>query len=170
METRSEPDADWAAFYLANRQGLAVYARALSPNAADAQDLIQDVLVRMVHEQRPLEGARPLVFRAMRNLAIDRQRRRRLESEALPCVCPRWEVPVTAADANLLESLRCALNLLGDSQREVIVLRTYAGLSFDEIAEATGRPFGTIASQYARGLDALRMALKSEKNHVRTRC
>lgn len=168
MDTRKQSDGDWAAFYLTHRLGLAIYARALSRDAADAQDLIQEVLVRMVRERRPTADGRPLVFRAMRNLAIDRQRRRRLESEALPCVCPRLEVPVTSADASLLESVRCALETLTDAQREVIVLRTYVGLTFDEIAEATARPIGTIASQYTRGIDALRVALKSEKNHVRT--
>ena len=167
MSTRSDSDCDWAAFYLAHRQGLAAYARAVSRDVADAQDLIQEVLVRMVREGRSTVDARPLVFRAMRNLAIDRQRRRRVEADSLPRIRAQLEVPASAADVDSLDSLRGALESLGDAQREVIVLRTYAGLTFDEIAVATGRPIGTIASQYARGIDALRVALKSEKNHVR---
>lgn len=157
-------------FYLTHRQGLAAYARSLSHDAADAQDLIQDVLVRMVREGRSTQGARPFVFRAMRNLAIDRQRRRRIEADSLPRVRTRLELSATIVDASLLDSLHEALESLNDSRREVIVLRIYAGLTFEEIAEATARPVGTIASQYARGIDALRVALNPERKHVRTRC
>lgn len=159
-------ESDWAAFYVTHRVGLAAYARALSRDAADAQDLIQDVLVRMVREGRPALGARPVVFRALRNLAIDRQRRRKLEASALPLIRPRLEAPADAEDRERLESLAVALDELSDAQREVIVLRTYAGLSFEEIAGALERPVGTVASQYARGVDALRTAMKPEKHHV----
>jgi len=168
LETCGESDGDWAAFYLANRQGLAVYARALMPNAADAQDLIQDVLVRMVRDQPQAKGARPLVFRAMRNLAIDRQRRRRLESETLLRIRPRFELPSPGRDPDLHTALLSALDALADEQREVIVLRTYAELTFEEIAEATGRPAGTLASQYARGLKSLGIALAREERHAGT--
>ena len=166
MSTGDQQDSDWAAFYLAHRTGLGAYARALSRDAADAQDLVQEVLVRMVREERPTTGARPIVFRAMRNLAIDRQRRRRLEANALPQIQPRFESP--GEDSAALERLRQSLESLGDAQREVIVLRTYAGLTFEEIAAATTRPIGTVASQYARGIETLRAALDREERHVRT--
>ena len=162
-----QPESDWAAFYRAHRDGLAAYARALSSNAADAQDLIQDVLVRMVRQGQPTTGARPLVFRAMRNLAIDRHRRRRLESETLPLIRLQFELPTDGADAASLEAMRRALEQLTDAQREVIVLRTYAGLTFEEVSEATARPIGTVASQYARGIEALRTILAPEKHYVR---
>lgn len=168
MGTPESPNADWAAFYLAHREGLGAYARSLSPNAADAQDLVQDVLVRMVQDRRPTHGAKPLVFRAMRNLAIDRQRRRTRETETLPRIQTRFEMPVQSDDAAWFDSLRSALDRLNDAQREVIVLRNYAGLTFEEIVEATGRPLGTVTSQYARGIDSLRTAFNSERNHVST--
>jgi len=164
---RDNPESDWSVFYRGHRHGLSAYAGALSPNAADAQDLIQDVLVRMVRDGVSPRGARPLVFRALRNLAIDRQRRRRLEVATLPRICPRYEPPREPEDAIPSQALHRALDQLTDAQREVIVLRTHATLTFDEISAATGRPVGTIASQYARGIEALRGLLKAEKQHVR---
>ena len=61
----------WASFYVANRQVLATYALALTGDEHAAEDLIQDVLVRIVQRRRPARKGRAYVLRCMRNLLID---------------------------------------------------------------------------------------------------
>jgi RNA polymerase sigma-70 factor (ECF subfamily) len=174
VETRrlSEPQPGtgeaWAEFYLANRRALTTYALSLVGNPADAQDLIQDALMRMVRQHRPLRDARAYVMRGLRNLAIDRRRRfaahpaqTPLEDEGLAFI----DVDA-AADREAVERVRSALRRLPDQRREVIVLKVYAGLTFGEIAEVLSIPPGTAASHYARGLDELRALLVTEPHHV----
>jgi len=55
-----------------------------------------------------------------------------------------------------------ALGLLGVDQRTVIVLRYYLGLSHPEIAEAIGKPIGTVKSRLSRGMAHLEAALADD--------
>lgn len=54
------------------------------------------------------------------------------------------------------ESVRAAVEQLPDLYRHVVALRYFAELSIGEIAEATGRPDGTVKAQLHRGLKRLR--------------
>jgi RNA polymerase sigma-70 factor, ECF subfamily len=53
-----------------------------------------------------------------------------------------------------------ALACLSVAQREIVILRVYAELSFVQIAEVTGEPLPTIASRYRRSLEELRGRLE----------
>lgn len=158
----------WAEFFRAQRHALTTYALSLAGNATDAQDLIQEVLVRMVQEDRPARDARAYVLRALRNEVIDRRRRR----ERRPSEAPLKDDGLAFVDVEAarqregLEQVRAALAALGAEQREIIVLKIYAELTFREIAEILGCPLGTVTSRYARGLDELRALLRGELQHV----
>ena len=160
----------WARFYLEHRHSLTAYAFLLVENATDAQDLIQDVLVRMVALDRPVRRAKPFVLRCMRNLAIDRRR----AAHAAPGMRQLADADVTlldteagdAARQEATERLRRALACLPADHREVIVMKTYVSMTFREIAEVLERPIGSITSLYARGLDELRSLCDREVNHV----
>ena len=158
----------WAAFYMANRRALGTYALALTGNPADAQDLIQDVLVRTIRQQHPVQDARAYVMRCLRNLAIDRHRQSRsrppetpLDGDGLAFVDAD-----AATDSDTLAQLRAALARLPAQRREVVVLKVYANLSFREIAEILTIPPGTAASHYARALEELRGLLATEERYV----
>lgn len=160
----SDPrQTDWAAFYLANRRMLAVYARSLAGNDADAQDLIQDVLIRLVRRPRPIANPRAYVMRCLRNQALDRRRGG----------VKRDDVDVARLELSFLDDrdidrdetqrrLRAALLSLPSDRREIIVLRIYAELTFAEIADIVERPLSTVSSLYARGIDDLRRRLARE--------
>jgi hypothetical protein len=62
--------------------------------------------------------------------------------------------------------IRAALARMAPGQRAVLVLRYYEGLSVEETAEVLGRQPGTVKSQTARGLAALRALLGSEDLRV----
>jgi RNA polymerase sigma-70 factor (ECF subfamily) len=158
----------WAEFYLTQRRALTTYALSLTGNPADAQDLIQDVLVRMVRETRPLNDARGYVLRCMRNLAIDRHRQRRRQ----PGRTALQHGGLAFLDAEAVrrneafEHARAALAALATVQREIIVLKIYGELTFREIAEILTCPLGTVASHYARGIAELRTLLQAEPRHA----
>ncbi|MFH1745538.1 MAG: sigma-70 family RNA polymerase sigma factor [Planctomycetota bacterium] len=161
----------WAEFYLAQRQVLTAYALALTGNEPDAQDLLQDVLARMVREGHPaVRDARAYVLRCLRNLAIDRRRAVVVRGVAEPL--DEDEIAFLDTRGNQAdcdenaEQLKAALRALSSEQREVIVLRIYCELSFREIAEVLAKPLGTVTSHYRRGLEELRLYCTSGDAHV----
>ena len=64
-----------------------------------------------------------------------------------------------AAARDDVARLRVALDALDPEFREAVVLRDLEGLSYEEIAESTGTPVGTVRSRIHRGRSALREAL-----------
>lgn len=62
-----------------------------------------------------------------------------------------------------LESMRSALDLLSDSDRELIELRHHGQLSFKQIAHMTGDPIGTLLARHHRALKKLRNSIDSPK-------
>ena len=58
--------------------------------------------------------------------------------------------------------LRTAVGALDEPYREVVALRFFAERSLAEIAEATGRPLGTVKTHLHRGLARLRRALEED--------
>lgn len=68
--------------------------------------------------------------------------------------------PDRLADSSLVRpKLEAALQALPTEQREVFLLREYAGLRFGEIAEVTGTPENTVKSRMRYALEALRAEL-----------
>ena len=147
----------WAAFFVRYRAALGAYALSLTGNEADAEDLIQDVLVRMVRERREIDNARAYVMRCMRNRSIDLRRSPAGRREQMP------DGGVGLLDSNLddlgererVKQIRAALVRLSEEQREVIVLKTYCDMTFGQIAEILGQPPGTTASHFRRGIERL---------------
>ncbi len=163
---------------------LAGFIYRLTGSRQDAEDLVQEVFVRVVrminayqHEGR----FEAWLFRIAANLVRDRVRR----SMRAPRVTtgdlsdggadgqgdvgglgglPSHE---PTADAALqldeeIDALNAALARLPDSEREVILLRHFTGLSFKEIADMTQVPLGTALARGHRGLKRLRGLMQVE--------
>ncbi len=60
------------------------------------------------------------------------------------------------------QEIRDAVAALPEPYREVVSLRFFADLSLFEVAEATGRPLGTVKTHLRRGLERLRPIVKGE--------
>lgn len=146
-------------FLASNLRGLMRLARLLTRHEADAEDLVQNALLRAVtkwhHVQRadnPAAYVRTMVVRTH----LSAVRRRRLPQVPLL----DHDLPLSGPDALATstdrQSLLGALNSLGDTQRTVVVLRYWAGLSTDEIAQSTGLRPGTVRSALSRALVSLR--------------
>jgi RNA polymerase sigma-70 factor (ECF subfamily) len=140
----------------------------LAGNDGDAQDLVQEALIRV---RKGLETYQPgslqgWLARIVTNVFLDEvRRRRRRPTDALPDN-PDLVLPSSpAADEvarGLPEHLQAALNALPDEFRVAVVLCDVADLSYEQISESLGVPVGTVRSRLHRGRRLLRTALTEE--------
>ena len=141
----------------------------LTGNDADAQDLVQEVLLRV---RRGLATYRPgsleaWLSRITTNAFLDETRRRkRRPSEPLPDdpdrVLAGGEDAATAfASATISDDVQGALRGLPDEYRAAVVLCDVVGLPYGEIADQLGVPVGTVRSRIHRGRAQLRSVLVS---------
>ena len=140
--------------------GIAV---ALTGKHADAEDLLQAALERLLRNQRRITvDAEAYLRRTMYNLAADGWRRRGLWRRKVPLLRTEQASAVagSAADAMATVDLRDALVRLllqlPPRQRAVIMLRYWEQLSAAEAAEVLGCSEGTVKSAASKGLRRLR--------------
>lgn len=154
------------------------YALVLTRHVEDAEDLLQESLVRAYGGLHTFDRSlrfKPWIFTIIRNVQIDRQRRRRVrpseaplgrEEEAEPVVStesPLYSIPLAPEDIlvrrETVERVRDAIRRLPPLLRETVELRDIEGLSYGEIATIVSRPIGTVMSRLYRGRNLLRTYL-----------
>ncbi|MBM3691878.1 MAG: sigma-70 family RNA polymerase sigma factor [Actinobacteria bacterium] len=137
----------------------------LAGNDEDAQDLVQESLLR-VH--RGLERYQPgslegWLARIVTNVFLDEvRRRRRRPADALPDDPERVLPASPAADevsSGLSDEIQAALAALPEEFRVPVVLCDVADQSYEQIAAALGVPVGTVRSRLHRGRRLLRTML-----------
>jgi RNA polymerase sigma-70 factor (ECF subfamily) len=137
----------------------------LAGNESDAQDLVQEALIRVRrglerYEPGSLEG---WLARIVTNVFLDEVRRRkRRPASALPDDPDRVLPGAPAADeasTELSEEIQAALASLPDEFRVPVVLCDVADQSYEQIAAALDVPIGTVRSRIHRGRRLLRTAL-----------
>ena len=139
----------------------------LTGNQHDAEDLTQDVFVRVfksIHNFQPgtLNG---WLHRITTNLFLDQARRKqRIRMDALSVAPDHVWGSATGpeelhTDAELDADVAAALRALNPEQRVAVVLCDIEGLSYEEIAKVLDVKLGTVRSRIARGRAALREAL-----------
>ncbi len=146
------------------------YARRLTRNAADADDLVQDTYDRAFRHWnglRELRACRAWLFRIARNIHTDQIRRGIARPElrlvnSCDTLGPEPTVPAESVERADAHHLEAALKRLPDDQREAVLLCDLWGFKYDEIAEIMNCPIGTVQSRIARGRSALAALLVSE--------
>ncbi len=154
---------------VARRYGKKIYnfAYRLTGNRYDADDLVQEVLLRV---RRGLETYQPGSFegwlwRITRNAFLDEVRRRqRRPTSPLPeddraSVGSAPSPDEVLASFRLSEDVQAALLKLPYDFREAVVMCDVVGLSYDEIAAAVDIPVGTVRSRIHRGRKLLKELL-----------
>ena len=165
-------DTDALAFlYARYADSLHGYVRSIVHDHHEAEDVTQQVFAKLIHvigkyEEREVPFF-AWILRVARNVAVDHLRKQ------LPV--PVEEVRTT--DSGLahslpgehLDDLKDALATLPPAQREVLILRHFAGLSPTEIATRTGKTEGSIHGLHHRGRQALTAELASRGSAPATR-
>jgi RNA polymerase sigma-70 factor (ECF subfamily) len=140
------------------------YARWLTGNEADAEDVVQDAAVRAFRFFSSLRGEDA---RAWLLTIVRRAWYARLSSQRAGAASTEYdEMADTRPDKSLgpealvmqrqtVERVRRAVEQLPVDCREIIVLRELEGLSYKEIAAVVGIPIGTVMSRLARARERL---------------
>jgi RNA polymerase sigma-70 factor, ECF subfamily len=152
-------------------------ARKVIGDQGAAEDVLQETFWRLWKSAATFQAARGSftgwLFRIARNLAIDAYRRQSVRPQTMPETAAREPVldrmPDHAMDVaeqtqGMLKNrqVRNALASLPDSQRQVIELAYFHGMTRQEIAEATGEALGTIHTRARLALQKLREELDRE--------
>jgi len=146
---------------IAQLPSLRRYARMLTRNAAHAEDLVHDALVRACERRgtfRVGANLRAWLLSILHNTFVDGTRRRkaelRREAEASQLVATT--VPAGQESTVRLQQISRAFLTLPDEQRAVLHLVAIEGLPYCEAANALGIPVGTLMSRLGRARAALR--------------
>lgn len=137
------------------------YARALTRDAGDAEDLVHDALVRAYERRGTFRAGgnlRAWLLSILHNVFVDRARSRR-------SAAAREEVAAALAASRIdpphdhivrLAQVREAFFGLPEEQRAALHLVAIEGLTYQEAAAALGVPLGTLMSRIGRARAALR--------------
>jgi RNA polymerase sigma factor (sigma-70 family) len=159
-------DGAFETLVLAHQDRLFTIALRTGGDRSDAEELVQDAFVRAYRalETWPADRIRELRLRGwlttiLLNAGRNRARVKRVPTTELafdPGAEPGTD-PLTRRDER--DTWARLLAGLSPAQRTAVVLRHVDGMSYAEIAEAVGRPEGTVKAHVHRGLAALRIAL-----------
>lgn len=141
------------------RPDLLAFATSLTLEPSEAEDLVQEAILRaLLSPATPRNGRdlRPWMFRIVRNLFIDARRRERVRRQY-----SGTDAHVSGSgretDADPVETIlvRQAFAGLSRRDREILSLVDILGLSYAEAAEALGVPAGTVMSRLSRARRAM---------------
>ena len=161
---------------LGHTDALFRYAMALCRNIATAEDLVQETYLRALSAKNPLRpdsNYKSWLFTILRNIWLNELRRGRWTPQTLDTEVDGVASSIPAStdgDPHFqyvsklkVEQVRDAIQQLPQEFREIIILREYDELSYQEIAEVLGCPAGTVMSRLARARSRLRNILSEQQ-------
>lgn len=162
-------DSTFAAMYEQHQRGVYGAAYRIVQNAALAQDVTQDVFLRVWRNPAKYDARRGELGSYLRLMARSRALDLWREGQASGRATDRLKV-VAAQDAprqdvrpedaverdELRTTVRAALGELPVAQREALLLAYWGGMTADEVARHVGVPLGTAKSRIRLGLTKLR--------------
>jgi len=145
------------------------YAFALTYNADEAEELVQESLLRAIakrHSWSSVKRPRAYLFSILHNLHVDRRKKALSEANHL-----NWmkigEPADRATDPTIAYDLARALQRIPRRQQQVIEMISVEGLTYREAASILGVPAGTVMSRLSRGRTALRRLLNGRRAYGR---
>src|SRR5580693_1729491 len=150
-------------------------AKWLCRNGADAEDIVQEAAIRALKalETTAVERPKPWFLMIVRNTAISWMAKNRPkgidyagDAADLDAIDPRLGEAAPDPEEMLIaledgERVRTAIAALPSPLLETLMMRDVNGLSYRDIAEATGAPMGTVMSRLARARALLMKSLKA---------
>lgn len=153
--------------------GLFSYALVLTRNRSDAEDLVQEAYVRAIGAMgrlRSNSNVKSWLFTILRNVWLNQLRQRRNAPSIVDSPVEDIATSVTGAGADPYslfvsemerQQVRNAIEQLPVDFREIILLREFEELSYQEIATVLDCPAGTVMSRLARARSKLRTLLST---------
>ena len=161
--------SEWSRWLERHGPAMLLLARQVVPVRADAEDVVQEAFVRFWTNRARATDPVSYLFACVRSAALDwrrsgRRRGRREQAAAKP-EAPADHTPLFASDVERDErrsAIETALATLPEGQREVLVMKVWAKLTFPQIGRALDIPPDTAASRYRYALARLRGQLAEE--------
>ena len=178
-ESPSPSTVAWREWLAEHGPRLVLFARQQSRSSEDAEDIVQDALVKLVEKLDAgefvggQEAWMPYLFTTIRRLSIDlgrrddRRKRREdfvggeVETEQKEAFHPWFESE--SSDDETRQLLEAGLKELPPKFAEVVVMKVWGERTFAEIGEALEISPNTAASRYRYGLEALKKKLSSAR-------
>jgi RNA polymerase sigma factor (sigma-70 family) len=154
------PDTNLAHDILALRPALTAFARRLCGQECEAEDLVQDTLLRAFvgqHHFAPGTNLKSWLFTILRNSFNTRWRRSQREVTTgeevieLSCVTPATQETILWAR----QALGRLLHDLSPAHRDILILIPVRGVSYEDAAQICGCSIGTVKSRLNRARAAL---------------
>jgi RNA polymerase sigma-70 factor, ECF subfamily len=162
-------EESWREWLGRHGPALLLLARQHCPNAADAQDAVQDGFVRFWRSRDRADDPTAYAFACVRSAAIDLARGRRRRDRHEPGIASPADffepASVSLEQEELWRAVEAALANLPAEQREVLVMKVWGGLTFAQIAAALQINADTAASRYRYALGRLQTTLRQEARH-----
>ena len=151
-------------------------ARSLTRHEAEAEDLVQDTVLRAFRSMESFDGRYPRswLLTILRNTHINRHRRRRPEllrdadASIERASLEGYEDDICFFDGTFDAAVEAALGSLGDPFRTVVELVDIGGLSYAQAAEELRVPVGTVMSRLHRGRRRMRDHLEKAGHDPRS--
>lgn len=159
---------DWSSWLQENATRLMLFARQQTRCEADAEDVLQLALVKTwkTHNAPPDDKVISLAFTNVKRCAIDlaRSNKRRLAREEFALremgdAVSWFELP----DDDETRILQVAMSKIPEKFREVLTLKIWGEMTFQQIGETLEISANTAASRYRYGLDSLRKIVKTDR-------
>lgn len=146
------------------------FAQSILKNTMEAEDVVQEVLVRIWQKRdswHEVENIEALTMKMTRNLALDKLRSKHRRTDDLPEYAD-WRddarQPDEAIESNdMIEQIRQLMQHLPEKHRMVMQLRDIEGLSYEEISEMLEMPMSQVKINLFRARTHIREHLINSK-------
>jgi RNA polymerase sigma-70 factor (ECF subfamily) len=145
-------------------------ANSVLRSRTEAEDVVQDVFIRLLEHRRSLSTVRDMrvwLIRIAWNLALDRKRRKRPEqldgSFAQSLASATMPADAAMAEAQRYQSVLQEIERLPRAERHVLLLSALEELGTTEIAAVLGRSESAVRALLSRARARLRERLEKEK-------
>lgn len=149
------------------RGRLKALARRFLPHEEDAEDAVQEAFIRLWTRQPQLESQQDsdrLAATTLRNLAIDKTRLRHLPTVELTTRCEPAAPPLTEDDEEAMKEVEeIVKSQLSPLQQEILQLREYEELEYDEIANRLQMQPTAVRMQLSRARKKIREIYKQQQ-------
>ena len=171
VERCREGDEDaWSALVGTTLKPIYRLCASYAPSAAEAEELTQEVYFKLwenLHRYRAGSNFMAWAWRVAKNLIIDSYRRSRREREAAwldPEIIEQLPAPDDPHEQTerrqRLRLISTSLHQMAEELATLVLMRDFAGMSYQEMSEATELPLGTVKSRLNRARLELATAVR----------
>ena len=162
-------ECDWTEWIERHGRALVAYAKQWAPHHADAEDVVQDAFVKFWCKKDMVHNITAYLYICVKRSALDwlRSKRKRPASPLLGDHTADDQGDSLFVKSGVLEyerqaAIETAVEQLPLKQREVLTMKIWGGLTFQQISEVVNVSPNTVASRYRYALENLEEILDKE--------